>query len=178
MSRVGKLPVQIPSSVEVSVSGNSVSVSGPKGDLQKSFYGPISICVDNGNIKVIPLDDTKFARSMWGTARSVIKNMICGVNEGFEQIVEMVGVGYKAVVRGQFVNLSLAKSHSTIIRVPDGVSVVNVEPTVLKVTSSDNEKLGQFVSLLIKQRPPEPYKGKGIKKKGQYVYRKEGKKGK
>jgi large subunit ribosomal protein L6 len=178
VSRVGKLPVQIPSAVKVNVSGNSVSVSGPRGSLQRCFSGPISIIVDNSSVKVLALDDTKFARSMWGTARNIIKNMVFGVSEGFEQVVEMVGVGYKAVVRGQYVNLSLAKSHSTIIKIPEGVSVISSEPTVLKVSSNDNEKLGQFVSLLIKQRPPEPYKGKGIRKKGQYVYRKEGKKGK
>ena len=178
MSRIGKLPIQIPSAVKVTVSGNSVSVSGPKGDLQRNFFGPIAIAIEESSVKVVALDDTKFARSMWGTARNIIKNMIFGVHEGFEQVVEMVGVGYKASVRGQYLNLSLAKSHSTIIKVPEDIVVVNVEPTVLKISSNDNEKLGQFVSLLIKQRPPEPYKGKGIRKKGQYVYRKEGKKGK
>jgi large subunit ribosomal protein L6 len=178
VSRVGKLPVQIPSSVKVTVSDNSVSVSGPRGCLSKVFSGPISIVSDSSVVRVEALNDTKFARSMWGTTRNIIKNMVFGVSEGFEQIVEMVGVGYKAVVRGKYINLSLAKSHSTIIEVPDGVVAVSAEPTVLKISSNDNEKLGQFVSLLIKQRPPEPYKGKGIKKKGQYVYRKEGKKGK
>ena len=178
MSRVGKIPVVIPDGVSVEIDGTNVSVKGPKGSLRKFFSGAISIVQDGALLNVSLLEDTKFARSMWGTSRSIIHNMVQGVSTGFEQIVEMVGVGYKAVIKGEYINLSLAKSHSTIIKIPEGISVVSTDVTTLKIFCYDNEMLGRFVSLLLKQRPVEPYKGKGVKKFGQYVYRKESKKSK
>ena len=178
MSRVGKIPVAIPDAVTIEIDGGNVVVNGPKGSLRKSFSGAISIAQEGKMVNISLLEDTKFARSMWGTVRSIISNMVRGVSIGFEQVVEMVGVGYKASIKGEYINLSLAKSHSTIIKIPESISVVAIDATTLKISCHDNEMLGRFVSLLLKQRPVEPYKGKGIKKSGQYVYRKESKKSK
>lgn len=177
MSRVGKLPINIPSAVQVSIDGLSVVVSGPKGSLNKTFKGEIAFAIDGEQFWVRPLTDSKLARAMWGTARSVINNMICGVKELFVQELEVNGVGYRASVSGKYLNLSLGKSHNTKIEIPGSVIVETPKQNIVLLSSCDKEVLGQFASVIIKQRPPEPYKGKGIKRKGQYVQRKEGKKG-
>lgn len=176
MSRIGKLPVVIPSGVVVELDGLSVKVKGPKGELNKVFAGKIDIKLENNSVLVKPLDLTKEARSMWGTARNIIRAMVIGVSEGFSEELEVNGVGYRAAIKGQYLNLSLGKSHDTKIEIPSIIKIEAPKPTTLMVSSVDKEKLGQFIALVIKQRPPEPYKGKGIKRKGQYVERKEGKK--
>lgn len=176
MSRIGKLPVVIPSGVTVELDGLNIKVKGSKGELNKAFAGKIDIVLENNAVVVKPLDLTKEARSMWGTARSIIKAMVTGVHEGFSEELEVNGVGYRAAIKGQYLNLSLGKSHDTKIEIPSIVKVETPKPTVIMLHSVDKEKLGQFIALVIKQRPPEPYKGKGIKRKGQYVERKEGKK--
>lgn len=176
MSRVGKLPIAIPSNVKVEVSDLSVKVIGPKGQLDKSFLGMITIAVEEGSVVVRPFDQSKNARSMWGTARSVINGMVKGVSDGFSEELEVNGVGYRAAVKGQYLNLSLGKSHNTKIEIPQTIKVDTPKQNVITLQSIDKEQLGQFVALIIKQRPPEPYKGKGIKRKGQFVQRKEGKK--
>ena len=176
MSRVGKLPVSIPEGVKVDLNGLQVSVSGPKGQLVKSFAGSIGISLENNQILVKPLSDDKGARAMWGTARSIINSMVKGVKEGFTEELEVNGVGYKALVKDSYLNLMLAKSHNTKIEIPKYIKVSVPKQNQIILESVDKEKLGQFISIIIKQRPPEPYKGKGIKRKGQYVQRKEGKK--
>jgi len=176
MSRVGKLPVPVPEGVKVELNGLAVSVSGPKGNLEKSFAGDISITIDGSSIVVKPLNETKHARAMWGTARSIINSMVKGVKEGFVEELEVNGVGYRAAVKGKYLNLTLGKSHNTKIEIPDIVKVDTPKQTTIMLNSADKAALGRFRALLIKQRPPEPYKGKGIKVKGQYVQRKEGKK--
>jgi large subunit ribosomal protein L6 len=176
MSRVGKLPVAIPTDVKVEVSGLDVKVTGPKGQLARSFAGMITIAAENNQILVKPMDASKHARAMWGTARSIINGMVKGVKEGFKEELEVNGVGYRAAVKGAYLNLSLGKSHNTKIEIPKLVKVDAPKQNVIMLESIDKEQLGQFVAVIIKQRPPEPYKGKGIKRKGQYVQRKEGKK--
>lgn len=176
MSRVGKLPVSIPEGVKVDINGLQVSISGPKGQLVKSFAGSIAISLENNQLLVKPLSNDKGARSMWGTARSIINSMVKGVKEGFTEELEVNGVGYKALVKDSYLNLMLAKSHNTKIEIPKYIKVSVPKQNQIILESVDKEKLGQFISIIIKQRPPEPYKGKGIKRKGQYVQRKEGKK--
>jgi large subunit ribosomal protein L6 len=177
MSRVGKLPVAIPDGVSVELNGLHVFVKGPNGSLSKEFKGKIEIVAEDNNLIVKPLGDGKEAKSMWGTARNIINNMVNGVKNPFKQELEVNGVGYRAAVKGSFLNLALGKSHNTKIEIPEGIKVVTPKQNIVELESIDKELLGQFSSLIIKQRPPEPYKGKGIKRKGQYVQRKEGKKG-
>lgn len=176
MSRVGKLPVAVPEGVNVDLNGLSVNVKGPKGELAKTFAGNIEIVKDGTNIVVSPKDKTKHARAMWGTARSIINGMVQGVKEGFSQELEVNGVGYRVSVKGTYLNLSLGKSHNTKMEIPAEIKVETPKQNIIILNSPNKEALGQFAAQIIKQRPPEPYKGKGIKKKGQYVQRKEGKK--
>ncbi|WP_367364413.1 50S ribosomal protein L6 [Candidatus Tisiphia endosymbiont of Nedyus quadrimaculatus] len=176
MSRIGKLPVPVPEGVKVELDGLKVNVVGPKGELTKTFAGSIAILLQDNQLFVKPLAETKSARSMWGTARSIINSMIKGVKEGFTEELEVNGVGYKALVKDKYLNLMLAKSHNTKVEIPQNIKVTAPKQNQIILESVDKEKLGQFISIIIKQRPPEPYKGKGIKRKGQYVQRKEGKK--
>lgn len=176
MSRVGKLPVAVPEGVNVDIKGLSVNVKGPKGELSKTFAGNIEIVKQDSSVLVKPKDKSKDAKSMWGTARSIINGMVKGVKEGFSQELEVNGVGYRVSVKGSYLNLSLGKSHNTKMEIPEEVKVETPKQNIIILHSSDKQVLGQFAAQIIKQRPPEPYKGKGIKKKGQYVQRKEGKK--
>lgn len=176
MSRVGKLPIPLPEGVKVEIDGLNIIVTGPKGKMQKIFVGSIAISLQDGVLFVKPLAENKNARSMWGTARSIINSMVKGVKDGFTEELEINGVGYKASVKDRYLNLMLAKSHNTKIEIPKNIKVTTPKQNQIILESVDKEKLGQFISIIIKQRPPEPYKGKGIKRKGQYVQRKEGKK--
>ncbi len=176
MSRVGKLPIAIPVDVRVNLDGLTVDVSGPRGRLVKSFAGDIVITQEQGQVLVKPLLNNKFSRSMWGTARSIINSMVHGVTNGFTEELEMNGVGYKAAVKDSYINLTLAKSHNTKIEIPKIIKVTTPKQNIILLESVDKEQLGQFVATIVQQRSPEPYKGKGIRKKGQYVQRKEGKK--
>jgi len=177
MSRIGKLPVALPEGVKVEISGLSVKVQGPKGVLEKVFAGQIAIEQRDSVIIVKPLDDSAGARAMWGTARSIINGMVQGVTDGFKEELEVNGVGYRAAVKGKYLNLTLGKSHNTKIEIPEGVKVETPKQNIIVLESHDKEMLGQYVATIRSQRPPEPYKGKGIKRKGEYVQRKEGKKG-
>lgn len=177
MSRVGKLPVKIADDIKVEISGLFVKVQGPKGALEKKFAGLISIEYKDSQITVKPLDDSSEARAMWGTARSIINGMVIGVKDGFKEELEVNGVGYRAAVKGKYLNLTLGKSHNTKIEIPEGIKVETPKQTVIMLESHDKHKLGQYVATIRSQRPPEPYKGKGIRRKGEYVQRKEGKKG-
>ncbi|MDX2050478.1 MAG: 50S ribosomal protein L6 [Rickettsiaceae bacterium] len=177
MSRVGKLPVELPAGVQVELKGLYVKLSGPKGQLEKTFKGDIEILNQDGKIIVKPLKEDKHAKAMWGTARNIIRNMVIGVSKSFTQELEINGVGYRASVKDGYLSLSLGKSHNTKIAIPKGINALAPKQNIVTLESPDKELLGQFSSVIIAQRPPEPYKGKGIKKKGQYVQRKEGKKG-
>ncbi len=177
MSRVGKLPVAIPEGVKVEISGLDIKVQGPKGILNKVFAGPISIKQEDSSVVIRPLDQTIPARAMWGTARSIINGMVVGVTTGFQEQLEINGVGYRAAVKGKYLNLTLGKSHNTKIEIPEGIQVTTPKQNVVVLESHDKQKLGQYVAVIRSQRPPEPYKGKGIRRSGEYVQRKEGKKG-
>ena len=177
MSRIGKLPVALPEGVKVKISGLNVKIQGPKGSLEKTFAGLIAIEQKDSAIIVSPVGDTTPAKAMWGTARSIINGMVAGVTTGFQEELEVNGVGYRAAIKGKYLNLTLGKSHNTKIEVPEGVQVTTPKQNIIVLESHDKEKLGQYVAIIRSQRPPEPYKGKGIRRKGEYVQRKEGKKG-
>lgn len=176
MSRVGKLPIQVSDNIKVNISDLSVVIQGPKGELKKTFAGPIEIKHIENQIKVVPLDDSSEARAMWGTARSILANMVQGVSDGYVKELEVNGVGYRAAVQDKYLNLSLGKSHNTKIIIPSEIAVTTPKQNVIILQSIDKEMLGAFVALIKRQRPPEPYKGKGIKEKGEYIERREGKK--
>lgn len=176
MSRIGKLPIIIPEGVKIDINGLAISVSGPKGLLSKVFVGDIEFRIENEQFAVVPLNKNKATCAMWGTARSIVSSMVHGVKRGFTEELEITGVGYRASVKGKYLNLTLGKSHNTKIEIPGYIKVDAPKQNVVILESIDKERLGQFISTIIKQRPPEPYKGKGIKRKGQFVQRKEGKK--
>jgi large subunit ribosomal protein L6 len=176
MSRVGKVSIEVPSGVQVDIKGLNVEIIGPKGRLFRSFVADVDLVRDNNFIKVVPLNDKRDTLKMWGTVRSILQNMISGVSIGFKTELQLIGVGYRASSKDQYLNLSLGKSHSTKIFIPNYITVDASKPSAILLESIDKEKLGQFTSIIIKQRPPEPYKGKGIRIKDSFVQRKEVKK--
>jgi len=177
MSRVGKVPVSLTQGAKVEISGLNIKVHGTKGTLEKKFAGDIMIEQTGETIVVKPLNDTSAAKAMWGTARSIINSMVKGVTVGFSEELEVNGVGYRAVIKGKYLNLTLGKSHNTKIEIPEGIKVDTPKQNIITLESINKEKLGELIAVIKRQRPPEPYKGKGIKRKGEYVQRKEGKKG-
>lgn len=176
MSRVGKVSIEIPNGVEVNINGLSIVVSGPRGILSRAFVADVNLLKENNLIRVVPLNDRKNTLKMWGTVRSILQNMIIGVSIGFKTELHLIGVGYRASSKDQYLNLSLGKSHSTKIFIPSYINVDASKTSTILLESIDKEKLGQFTSIIIKQRPPEPYKGKGIRIKDSFVQRKEVKK--
>lgn len=176
MSRLGKLPVEIPSGVTANLSGAVLQVKGPKGEL--SFDIPTNVKVEQADntITVKPADETKTARSMWGTARARISNMMLGVTEGFTRDLELVGVGYRAQMQGNDLKLALGLSHDVIYTPRQGIRIATPKPTEVKIEGADKQAVGQTAAEIRDFRPPEPYKGKGIKYSDEYVRRKEGKK--
>jgi large subunit ribosomal protein L6 len=176
MSRIGALPITIPSGVSVEIDKLQVDITGNKGNIRKIFKGDIEINITDNKVIVSPLNDLAQSRAMWGTARNIVANMIKGVSEGFTTDLEIIGVGYRASVKDEYINLALGKSHNTKIFIPENIKITIPSNNKIILSSFDKELLGQFVSQIIKQRPPEPYKGKGIKKVGQYIQRKESKK--
>ena len=178
MSRIGRAPVLLPEGVNVQVDGFVVSVTGPNGSLSKIFSGDLKIHVDNQKVTVDPIKTTKSVIMLWGTTRSIINNMVIGVSEYFKEELEINGVGYRASMGGGYLNLSVGKSHNIKVQIPEIISINVPKANSIALRSIDKEKLGHFSSLLIRQCPPEPYKGKGIRRVGQYIQRKEGKKAK
>ncbi len=177
MSRIGKKPVPIPSGVEVKIDGNTVIVKGPKGQLETSFLDDlVEVVIEDNEVKVAPKNDTKPARSAWGLTRSLINNMVIGVTEGFQKKLEIVGVGYRAQLQGRNLKLNLGFSHDVIYEVPEGVEVQVPQPTEIIVSGIDKQKVGQVAAEIRAWRPPEPYKGKGVRYADEYIFRKEGKK--
>ena len=176
MSRVGKLPVAIPAGVTVQVEGNSVSAKGAKGEL--SFTANDNVKVEQGEdgITITPLDETKQARANWGTCRARINNLIIGVSQGYSKELELVGVGYRAAMKGADLQLQLGYSHDVVMKLPEGISVTVEKPTSIKIEGADKQVVGQFAANVREWRLPEPYKGKGIRYSDEFVYRKEGKK--
>jgi large subunit ribosomal protein L6 len=176
MSRVGKKPVTVPSGVTASVEGQTVKVKGPKGAMQLVLHDDVVATVDNGAIKVDPRADTKRARAMWGTYRAQVANLVHGVTQGFEQRLEITGVGYRAAVQGKNLQLQLGYSHDVVFPISDGITITTPRPVEIIVSGIDRQSVGQVAANIRGFRPPEPYKGKGVKYAGEYIFRKEGKK--
>jgi large subunit ribosomal protein L6 len=176
MSRVGKKPVAIPSGVTASVEGGIVKVKGPKGALQLALHGDVEAKMEKGGVKIDPRSDSKRARAMWGTYRTLVANLVTGVTNGFERRLEITGVGYRAAVQGKNLQIALGYSHDIVYPIPDGIAIVTPRPTEVVITGIDKQKVGQVAAEIRDFRKPEPYKGKGIKYAGEYIFRKEGKK--
>ena len=176
MSRIGKKPVSIPSGVTANVEGQTVKVKGPKGALQLVLHGDVSAKMDQGSITVDPRNETKRARAMWGTYRALLANLMTGVTKGFEEKLEISGVGYRAAVQGKNLQIALGYSHDVVYPIPAGIAIVTPKPTEVVVSGIDRQKVGQVAAEIRGFRPPEPYKGKGVKYSGEYIFRKEGKK--
>jgi len=176
MSRIGKKPVAVPTGVTASVEGQTVKVKGPKGALQFVVPDEVSVTMDKGSIKVDPRNETKRARSMWGTSRTLVSNLMTGVTKGFEDKLEINGVGYRAAVQGKNLQLALGFSHDVIYPIPEGIAIATPKPTEIVITGIDKQKVGQVAAEIRAFRGPEPYKGKGVKYAGEFIFRKEGKK--
>jgi large subunit ribosomal protein L6 len=176
MSRIGKKPVPIPSGVTANVEGQTVKVKGPKGAMQVVLPDDVEIKMDAGAVQVDPRNETKRTRAMWGTSRTLVANLVTGVTKGFEKKLEITGVGYRAALQGKNLQISLGYSHEVLYPVPEGITIVAPKPTEIVVTGIDKQKVGQVAAEIRAFRPPEPYKGKGVKYAGEYIFRKEGKK--
>jgi large subunit ribosomal protein L6 len=176
MSRVGKRAVAIPSGVTANVDGQTVKMKGPKGALELVLPAEVSAKLEKGGIKVDPRNETKRARSMWGTSRTLVSNLVTGVTKGFERKLEITGVGYRAAVQGKNLQIALGYSHDVIYPIPAGIAIVTPKPTEVVITGIDRQKVGQVAAEIRGFRKPEPYKGKGVKYAGEYIFRKEGKK--
>ena len=176
MSRIGKLPVAIPDGVKANVEGQRVTTSGPKGELEVTLVDDVTVEMTDDGIKVAPNDMSKRSRSMWGMSRTLVQNIVTGVTDGYEKKLEINGVGYRAQVQGKTLNLALGFSHDVAFAIPDGIDVACPKPTEVIITGIDKQKVGQVAAEIRRYRPPEPYKGKGVKYADEYVFRKEGKK--
>jgi large subunit ribosomal protein L6 len=176
MSRIGKKPVAVPSGVTANVEGQTVKMKGPKGALALVLPDEVTVKMDKGAIKVDPRTETKRARSMWGTSRTLVANLVAGVTKGFEDKLEITGVGYRASVQGKNLQIALGYSHDVIYPIPEGIAITTPKPTEILITGIDKQKVGQVAAEIRGFRPPEPYKGKGVKYAGEYIFRKEGKK--
>lgn len=176
MSRIGKKPVAVPSGVTASIEGQTVKVKGPKGALQVVLHEDVEAAMDNGAVTVKPRYETKRARAMWGMSRTLVSNLVSGVSNGFERRLEINGVGYRAAVQGKNLQLSLGYSHDVVYPIPEGIQIATPRPVEIVVTGIDRQKVGQVAAEIRGFRPPEPYKGKGVKYAGEFIFRKEGKK--
>lgn len=175
MSRIGKQPVPVPDKVKVDISGQTVSIEGPKGKLAKTFNSAAKITLGDREINVAPTDSTRFANAMYGTARSIIAGMVQGVTEGFVKNLEINGVGFKAVLKGSTLDLALGYSHPILYPVPNGITVTVTDQTKVKVEGVDKQLVGEVAANIRSYYPAEPYKGKGVKYSDERVRRKEGK---
>ncbi|RVQ68871.1 50S ribosomal protein L6 [Croceicoccus ponticola] len=176
MSRIGKRPVAIPSGVTANIEGDSLTVKGPKGTLSLGLSDLIEYKVEDDQISIIPANDTKAARSHWGMQRTLVSNLVEGVTQGYTKFLEITGVGYRAQAQGQKLKLQLGYSHDVDLDVPEGVEVKTPDQTTVEISGIDKQAVGQFAAEIRRWRKPEPYKGKGIKYRGEYIFRKEGKK--
>src|SRR3954454_5245954 len=176
MFRIGKKAVLVPSGVTANIEGQTVKVKGPKGALQVVLPDDVAVKMEQGSIKGDPRNETKRARSMWGTSRTLVSNLMTGVTKGFERKLEITGVGYRAGMQGKNLQIALGYSHDVVYAVPEGIAITTPKPTEVLVTGIDKQKVGQVAAEIRAFRPPEPYKGKGVKYAGEYIFRKEGKK--
>jgi large subunit ribosomal protein L6 len=175
VSRIGKQPIPVPSGVEVRIDGSTVTVKGPKGELASSFNEDLLITLEDGVLAVARPDDSREHRSLHGLTRSLLANMVTGVSEGFHKNLEIVGVGYRAVLKGRDIEMALGFSHPVLIKAEEGITFEVPAPNRITVKGIDKQRVGQVASEIRGWRPPEPYKGKGVKYEGEYVRRKLGK---
>ena len=176
MSRIGKKPVELPSGVSASVSGQTIEVKGPKGTRTFTATDDVTLTVADNAVSVVPRGKSKRARQQWGMSRSMVANLVTGVSEGFKRELEIQGVGYRATAQGDSLKLALGYSHDVDFAVPAGVTVTTPKNTEIVVEGIDQQLVGQVAANIREWRAPEPYKGKGIRYKGEYIFRKEGKK--
>ncbi len=176
MSRIGKKPVELPAGTTAKLDGQTIEVKGPKGTRSFTATDDVTLTIEGNTVKVTPRGTSKRARQQWGMARSMIENLGIGVTTGFKKELEIQGVGYRAAMQGKVLKLSLGYSHEVNFEVPEGVTVTSAKPTEITVEGIDQQLVGQVAANIREWRQPEPYKGKGIRYKGEYVFRKEGKK--
>ena len=176
MSRIGKKPIPVPSGVELSVDGQTVSAKGRKGELSVVLVNEVLAKLEDGEVTIEPRDESKRARSMWGMSRTLVQNIVTGVSEGFTKNLEINGVGYRAQLQGSNLQLALGFSHDVLYAVPDGIKIECPKPTEIVVSGINKQQVGQVAAEIREFRPPEPYKGKGVKYADEQIFRKEGKK--
>jgi large subunit ribosomal protein L6 len=176
MSRTGKKPVAIPAGVTASLGDGIISVTGPKGAMTLAMVAEVTYALDGDLLSVKPANETKRARAFWGMQRTLIQNLVTGVTTGFSKTLEITGVGYRANAQGKRIKLQLGYSHDVDLDIPEGLDVKTPDQTTIEISGADAQKVGQFAAEIRRWRKPEPYKGKGIKYRGEYVFRKEGKK--
>ena len=178
MSRIGKVPIAIPNGVEINISGSTVTVKGKGGELTRTFQDVIDIKHEGEEIVCSPKNDEQQTNAYWGLTRTLLANMVTGVNEGFEKKLELVGVGYRAALKGSDIELTVGYSHPVLVKCPEGITFEVPEADKITVKGASKEQVGQVAADIRKWRKPEPYKGKGIRYEGEYVRRKAGKAGK
>jgi len=176
MSRIGKRPIPVPDKVTATIDGQHVSVKGPKGELAATLVDDVLVKLEDGAIEVQPRDESKRARSMWGMSRTIVNNLLTGVTDGFTRRLEINGVGYRAQMQGKNIQLQLGLSHDVVYQVPDGIEVKCPKPTEIEISGIEKQRVGQVAAELRGLRPPEPYKGKGVKYAEERIIMKEGKK--
>ena len=178
MSRIGKMPIPVPEKVDVTIDGSTVTAKGPKGELTRSFQPVINIAREGNDIVCTPANETREANALWGLTRTLINNMVVGVSEGFSKKLELVGVGYRAALKGKDLEMQLGFSHPVLVEAPEGITFEVPSQTEIIVSGPSKETVGQVAANIRKWRKPEPYKGKGIRYEGEHVRRKVGKAGK
>ncbi|MFN5128052.1 MAG: 50S ribosomal protein L6 [Sphingomonadaceae bacterium] len=176
MSRIGKKPVPIPAGVTASMEAGTLSVKGPKGELKMPMSDLISYEMQDDGLLVKPANGSKAARAFWGMQRTLVQNLVTGVTEGFTKVLEITGVGYRANSQGKMLKLQLGYSHDVDFAIPEGIEIKTPDNTTVEISGIDKQKVGQVAAEIRRWRKPEPYKGKGIKYRGEYIFRKEGKK--
>ncbi|MFD1952391.1 50S ribosomal protein L6 [Sphingomonas arantia] len=176
MSRIGKKPVPMPAGVEAKIEGKLLSVKGPKGTLTMPLQDEVTYSVEDGGVQVMPANETKRARSFWGMQRTMVQNLVTGVTDGFTKKLLITGVGYRANLQGKTLKLQLGYSHDVNYEIPEGITIATPDQTTINITGNDKQKVGQVAAEIRRWRKPEPYKGKGIKYAGEFIFRKEGKK--
>ena len=176
MSRIGKKSVPVPAGVTATIEGGQINVKGPKGTLSMPLVEDISYTLEDGAISVMPANASKRARAFWGMQRTMVSNLVVGVSDGFTKVLEITGVGYRASVQGSNLKLQLGYSHDVDFAIPDGIAIKTPDQTTVEITGADRQQVGQVAAEIRRWRKPEPYKGKGIKYRGEFIFRKEGKK--
>ena len=176
MSRIGKKPIDLPNGVTATLSGQTIEVKGPKGARSFTATDDVTLAVEDGSVSVTPRGASKRARQQWGMSRTQVANLVTGVTGGFKKEMEITGVGYRAAVQGKVLKLSLGYSHDVDFAIPEGVTITTPKPTEITVEGIDQQVVGQVAANIREWRKPEPYKGKGIRYKGEFIFRKEGKK--